>query len=41
MIFFDILNQKNLLWSKWQDLNLRSPAPKAGGLNQTFLHSVV
>ena len=27
-------------WSRWQDLNLRSPAPKAGGLSQTFLHRV-
>ena len=28
-------------WSEWKDSNLRSPAPKAGGLNQTFLHSVI
>ena len=27
------------IWSEWKDSNLRSPAPKAGGLNQTFLHS--
>lgn len=29
------------IWSEWQDLNLRHPAPKAGGMNQTILHSVI
>ena len=30
----------HLSWSEWQDSNLRHPAPKAGGMNQTILHSV-
>ena len=29
-----------LNWSRWQDSNLRHPAPKAGGMNQTILHRV-
>ena len=28
------------IWSRWQDSNLRHPAPKAGGMNQTILHRV-
>ena len=27
-------------WSRWQDSNLRHPAPKAGGMNRTILHRV-
>ena len=31
------LNYKGNTWSRMKDSNLRSPAPKAGGLSQTFL----
>ena len=31
----------SITWSEWQDSNLRHPAPKAGGMNQTILHSEI
>ena len=39
-LLFHTLAYYILRWSEWKDSNLRSPAPKAGGLSQAFLHSV-
>ncbi len=35
------LDDSPMNWSEWQDSNLRHPAPKAGGMNQTILHSEI